>query len=194
MFTILHIFILLELFLLGFSISLNKKPLGNNFCKGCDRCSSGYTGSGVLLYKTKQQKFVLGVDYKNELTDFGGKIDFVSEKIWNTASRELFEESNRVFNISGTQILSCDYIDIDRNIHKYRSYILPIKNFDKKQFYYNKANSLYTTFSFREITDIIEIKKEHLKKLLYNIDDSPEIIPYDISPRLKKILLLYFDN
>jgi hypothetical protein len=191
-------YILLYIFLgfLSYSLSiiLNQKLFDNNLCKGCNKCSLGYTGSGVLLLKGKQNKFILGVDYKNELTDFGGKIDFITEKIWVTASRELYEESSGVFNVSSGNISSCNYIDIDINLHKYRCYILPIKKFDKKLFHQKKINSIYKTYSFREIIDIIEIKQETLKNLLFNKVDSPEIIPYYISPRLKKILYIYFDT
>ena len=176
------------------SIILNKNPLHGKFCENCERCSSGYTGSGVLLYKDVKKKFILGIDYKNELTDFGGKIDFVNENICNTASRELFEESNRVLNISSKDILSCQYIDIDRYTHKYRCYILPIKKFDKKLFDYNKQNIKNSSSVYKEITNIIEIDQESLKnKLLYKLN-TVEIIPYDISPRLKKILYIYFES
>jgi hypothetical protein len=190
-------YILLYVFLgfitIGNAILLNQKLFNDNYCNGCDKCSLGYTGSGVLLHIAKQHKFILGVDYKNELTDFGGKINFTKEKIWITASRELFEESNRVFNVSYKNIISCNYIDIDRNLHKYRCYILPITKFDKKLFHLNKFNSICKTNSFIEIIDIIEIKEETLKNLLFNKVDSPEIIPYYISPRLKKILYVYFN-
>ena len=186
------IYIFYGLIFFCFSISLNKKSFEKNYCKNCSKCSLGYTGSGVLLYKKNNncKKFVLGLDYKNELTDFGGKIDFTSEKIWDTASRELFEESNRVFNISGREILSNDYIDIDRNTHKYRCYILQIKYFDKNQFYNNKLDSIHSTLPYNEINNIIEIKEENLKKLLFNKSDNS----YTFSLRLEKILQIYFES
>jgi hypothetical protein len=189
---ILFITLFFGLIFTGFSISLNQKSIEKNYCKSCSKCSLGYTGSGVLLYKKNNncKNFVLGLDYKNELTDFGGKIDYTSEKIWNTASRELFEESNRVFNISGREILSNDYIDIDRNMHKYRCYILQIKDFDKSQFYHNKLDYKNSPFPYSEITNIIEIKEDNLKKLLFNKSD----IPYTISLRLEKILQIYFES
>lgn len=193
--TILLLSYLYLIFILyGSSILLNKKPLDKNFCKNCDRCSFGYTGSGVLLLYKNNKKFLLGIDNKNELTDFGGRINYINEKTWNTSSRVLLKESNGIFNISGQEILSCDHIDIDTNIHKYRCYILPIKKYDKKLYLYNKIKSEYSTNSFKEIIDIIEINHESLKKLLYYKVDSPEIIPYEISPRLKKILNVYFES
>ena len=195
----LKIILLFSFIIISYSIQLNKKPFENKFCNSCDKCSLGYTGGGVLLYKNKgkNKKFIFGIDYKNELTDLGGQINSIHEKVWETASRELFEESNGIFNIDKKEIGDYDYIDIDRINHKYRCYFIPIKNFDKKKFYSNKANSIYSTNSFKEIIDIVIIQEENLKKMISNesnyLNKSPDIIPYIISPRLKKILSIYYE-
>ena len=42
---------------LSFSIQLNKKSLETNFCKGCNKCSSGYSGCGVLLLQKNNKNY-----------------------------------------------------------------------------------------------------------------------------------------
>lgn len=181
------------------SLLLNKKPFSGQFCNGCDKCSLGYTGGGVLLYKNNEndKEIILGIDYKNELTDFGGKINYSGEKVWEIASRELYEESNGIFQIDKNIIGENDYVDIDRINHKYRCYFIPIENYEINKFHENKK-MFFQTNSFKEIVDIISVQEKVLKNIITNKSDylvnSPDIIPFILSPRLKKILSIYFEK
>lgn len=59
------------------------------------------TASGVILYKFDKNKLkLLLIKSKNRKTyeDLGGHIDETDKDIYDTASREVFEESNKVLN------------------------------------------------------------------------------------------------
>jgi len=162
----------------------------SKFCKGCDKCTNGYTGAGVLLVNQKSGKMILGLDYKNEFTDFGGRID-KNEKIYQAAQRELFEETCSVINKDLNTIINSDSIDIDRVNHKYKCYLL---NFDDFNYtlYYNNKNKI-TTPCCNEMK-LIESYNITYIKYIYDKQKNNKInnIKYSLSKRLEKILDIYF--
>lgn len=189
------ILILLTKLLFSYSILMNNEFMLKKRCTNCEKCSNGFTGSGVLLYEkdsNDKKTFVLGIDYKNELTDFGGKIDNNKEKIYITALRECNEETKEILNLTPNDIITSDYINIARNEHKYRCYIVKTNYFDINKFNSKKIKN--NNLDYNEIINIIKINEDELKKifnLIYS-NDTIEIIPYFISTRLIKILKIYY--
>ena len=189
------ILILLTKLLFSYSILMNNEFMLKKRCTNCKKCSNGFTGSGVLLYEkdsNDKKTFVLGIDYKNELTDFGGKIDNNKEKIYITALRECNEETKEILNLTPNDIITSDYINIARNEHKYRCYIVKTNYFDINKFNSKKIKN--NNLDYNEIINIIKINEDELKKifnLIYS-NDTIEIIPYFISTRLIKILKIYY--
>lgn len=164
-----------------------------NYCTNCDKCSFGFTGSGVLLFEkdiNNKKNFILGIDYKNELTDFGGKIDNNKEKVFVTASRECNEETKGIINLTHNDIIMSDHIDICRFEHKYRCYLVETKYFDINKFKKIKINNMENN----EIISVIKINEDKLKKILDEsyLDEIPDIFPYYFSTRLIKILNTYY--
>jgi ADP-ribose pyrophosphatase YjhB (NUDIX family) len=173
------------------SVLLNKN-MQKSFCKGCDKCINGYTGAGVLLINQKSKKMILGLDYKNELTDFGGKID-KGEKIYQAAQRELFEETCNVVNKDLNIISNSNNIDIDRVNHRYKCYLLNFDDFNYSLFDENKkkiSNVYCNEIKIIDSYDITYIKSIYDKqKNKQSIENK-----YFISKRLEKILEVYFEN
>ena len=196
---ILLLLLLSYILLLSKSILLNKNSF-NKKCLNCPNCSFGYIGGGALIYESDNngtKKMILGIDYKNELTDLGDKINFPNERIWNTVSEIINSKTFNVLNTKPNEIIINDYIDIDSNTHKYRCYLFQIDKFEINKYKYNKFtfNNKFKKY-FNEINDIIIIPESSIKKLLENeydiANNSGELIPYMISSRLKKILNIYF--
>jgi len=155
---------------------------------------NGYTGSGVILLDKKNNIMMLGIDYKNEISDFGGQID-KNEKIVETASRELFEETCSVINFDKNIISNSNSIDIDRFNHKYRCYIVEYDNInfdsDVKLFNINKQkikDICCTEMKFINIFNIDNIKDIYKQQKL----TSDPNFKFIMSKRLEKILDIYF--
>ena len=184
--------------LLSNSILLNNNPF-NKKCLKCPNCAFGYIGGGALIYESNNgiKNFILGIDCKNELVDFGDKINSPNERIWISVSEILNIKTLNVLNTKPNDIIINDYIDIDCKEHKYRCYLVKIDNFDIYKYKCNKYDfdNKFKKY-FNEIHNIIIISETSIKNLLdkeyNNANNSPELIPYMISSRLKKILYIYF--
>lgn len=59
---------------------------------------SYYSGAGLLLWDAHSKTVILGKDFNQEWSDFGGKRDQTDHDAWFTASREAAEESLGVLN------------------------------------------------------------------------------------------------
>jgi hypothetical protein len=166
-------------------------------CNICEKCSNGFIGSGILLYEKNiynKKTFIIGIDYKNELTDFGGKINNNKEKVYITASRECNEETKEIINLTPSDIIGSDYIDIIQNKHKYRCYIYKTNFFDLNKFNSKKIKN--NNHEHNEIISIIKINEDELKKI-YNLtqsNDCTETSQYFISTRLIKILKIFYSK
>lgn len=188
--------LLLTKLFITYSILMNDKRVLNKYCTNCYKCSNGFTGSGILLYEKNicdEKIFVLGIDYKNELTDFGGRIDNVDEKVYDTALREFNEETKRTLNLTRGDIFLWKHVDIYRNNHKYRCYIVKTEYFDIDEFNSKKINN---NLDFNEIKNIIKINENKLKKIINETNQNERAmnLSYDISPRLIKILNTYYSS
>ena len=189
------ILILLTKLLFTYSILMNNEFMLKKRCTNCEKCTNGFTGSGVLLYEKNsnhKKTFVLGIDYKNELTDFGGKTDNNKEKVYITALRECNEETKGILNLIPSDIITSEHIDIPRNEHKYRCYIVKTNYFDINKFNSKKIKN--NNLDDNEIVNIIKINEDELKKIinLTYSNNATEITPYFISSRLSKILKIYY--
>lgn len=189
--------LLTKLFMLYLIFANSNALLNKHYskCSNCNKCSNGFTGSGILLYEKNnynEKIFVLGLDYKNELTDFGGKIDNSNEKVYETAIREFNEETKGVLNLTRKHIDSLERIDIDRYNHIYRCYIVNTDYFDINKFNLNEPDN--KNLDLNEIITIVKINEKKLKKIVADKknDEECKTFSYEISPRLMTILKSYY--
>ena len=192
--------LLLTYFLFGYSIMLNKKSFSGALCNNCEKCLFGYVGGGAIIYENNNdgsKNFILGVNNKNNLVDFGGKVANQNERIWTTVSGELYKQSNKFFNIDDKKIIEFNYVNVKFNQHKYRCYFIEIEKKNNKNTIYKIRNEDFLK-NYNEIINIISIPENKIKKLLYDeyedLNKSNELIPYILSNRLKKIFNIYFEE
>jgi len=194
----LILLILVTKLVFSYSILLNNNNhMFKKVCNNCKRCSNGFTGSGVLLYEKNiydKKTFILGFNYKYELTDFGGKINNANEKVYITALRECNEETKGTINLTLNDIITSDYIDISRYEHKYRSYIVKTNFFDTNKFNSKKIYLNNNNTDYNEILKIIKINEDKLKKIFkeMNSNNMSKTTQYSLSTRLIKILKKYY--
>lgn len=191
--------LLIKLFITYLMITNSNALLNKHYtkCNKCNKCSNGFTGSGILLYEKNnynEKIFILGLDYKNELTDFGGKIDNTNEKVYETAIREFNEETKGILNLTRKHIDPLKRIDIDRYNHTYRCYIVKTDYFDINKFKSTKI--VESNLDLNEIITIIKINENKLKRIVTdkNNDKEYKTFPYEISPRLMTILKSYYSS
>jgi hypothetical protein len=177
-----------------------------------------YSGSGIIpiIIIDNKPYFVLFYLKKNIVTDAGGRIEY-NNSVLNTASRELFEESAGLINISENTLDSNSfYIDIKNEDKYYRSYIIIIDSINTDDYYKNlnkinkfKFNPFSETHGIRLIsldyidfinndiimhtnTDKIVIlskRTKHIIKKIYNKFDDFKIFFKKISKSLNIIKL-----
>ena len=86
-------------------IDKNQKPITHNSIKNNNNRPTFYyydkpiRAGGILFYKiTNNNKYFLVIEEKGKYSDLGGKTEEYDENIYDTISREVYEESNGFFN------------------------------------------------------------------------------------------------
>lgn len=167
-------------------------------CKGCNRCFNNIGGSGVLIFTDSkifpgEHDIVLVKDHTETYNDAGGKSDGLESTA--TASNELYEETRGLINIDSRLLATTRYIDIGKNKHKYRCYIIHIPKISCSEYYCvdtsNMSNAFHETsgmtrFPARHIRDLI--RRGVIKRSL--LDDKFKQCP--INDRVKDVLKKLF--
>jgi len=194
----------LYLLLLVLLICIISNTYGNqlygNYCKGCSRCTNGFIGAGILPYQLsgEHKKFILGIDYKNELSDFSYQTYNSNNKICEIVQKGISRNFYNTINITSSEIATSNYIEIPRFDHKYRCYIVHINNFQKTQYDIKRLSKNLIEHTLDEHFDIVMLNENKLKYILNEhknlANKSPETIPNMLSKRLELLLTTYFDN
>ena len=160
-----------------------------------------YSGAGVIpiIIIDNKPHLILFMLNRGSLTDAGGRIE-KQTSIIDTASRELFEESAGLFNIS-SKILDKNsvYIDITGyDTDYYRSYLIILNNFDITYIDYYNSNLLkiktekYNPFSETRGIYLISLDNIHVidNHTFVNTQDNQIIV---VSGRTSKIIQKIYD-
>lgn len=149
-----------------------------------------FSGGGVLpIVRFKDRLYFLTFSSKRGvLSDAGGKCDF-GESIETTCTREFYEESCKLFNVTPIDISSHKFIDINSGRTFYRSYI-PLFNIDlvQDQFVKNRRvlKSTRCSYHYLEKSDIVLIPIDS-KFTRLNIKSNKIYTTEDISGQLRLI-------
>lgn len=73
-------------------------PSRSHACEFLPTQPQPVAGAGILLWDAPTRTVVLGQDYNQEWSDFGGKRDSSDRDSWHTASREAREESLKILD------------------------------------------------------------------------------------------------
>jgi hypothetical protein len=160
-----------------------------------------YSGAGVIAIIIIDNKpyFILFYLRKNIVTDAGGQIEHINS-VLNTASRELFEESAGLINISETTLDSNSfYIDIKNEDKYYRSYIIIIDSINTDDYYKNlnkinkfKFNPFSETHGIRLISlDYIDFINNDI---IMRTDTNKIVILSNRTKHIIKKIYKNFDN
>ncbi len=129
-----------------------------------------YSGAGVLpfIILNNIPYIITFTSSKGIITDAGGKKEH-NDSIIYTASRELFEESAGLIDVSEDDLENNSiFIDNKYNNKYYRSYFIIINNIDIT--YYDKNLKKFKKFKFNPFTETHGIKLMNLNNI--NIDNN----------------------
>lgn len=146
-----------------------------------EKSENPITAAGIILYKKENDKiYLLLIESRGGYEDLGGKVDLDDTTVYDTISREAYEESN--------YLLDQDNIKRRLNRSKYAyiknsKYVTYVVNADE-----NESQMTSDMFGDYEIHDNIP------RKILWvpiNVFLRKEIIKYKLHPRLKNNFLFH---
>lgn len=135
-----------------------------NFCNGCHKCFENIAGAGVLIITDSkifegEHDIILFKDHTGKYNDAGGKAE--GNDSFVTGAKELFEESRGTVSVSLKTLSTTKYYDIGvYTKHKYRCFVVYIKNISCRKFY--KINTSQMSSAYQETTHMTRFPVRHL--------------------------------
>ena len=147
-----------------------------------------FIGAGGVI--KMNNKLILGINSKNELSEFGDYFKYENEQLSEIVSRKIKSSTKGKYNINPLLIENMDYVDITLNNYKYRNYFVNLVNHFENTVFINN-NYLHNSL-FDDIIDTIIIDEMNLTNLLIYknnyANNSPDLIPLKLNHKLEKIL------
>lgn len=109
------------------------------FCNGCQKCFNNIAGAGVLIITDSklfegEHDIILFKDHTGKYNDAGGKAE--GNNSFETGKKELLEESRGTISVSLDTLSATKYYDVGvYSKHKYRCFIVYIRNVSCRKFY-----------------------------------------------------------